>query len=62
MKKLIISLFIALAACSHSQTEQIVLEEPIFEASPVLPAPVVGPGCPTDEAIAHDGIGGTGCR
>ena len=58
MKKLIITLFIGLAACSVPQQRPVALEEPAILDAPLLTVP----HCPTDENIAHDGIGGTGCR
>ncbi|WP_342075752.1 hypothetical protein [Yoonia sp. SS1-5] len=62
MKKLTLGLFFVLAACSAPQPEPVVLEEPMIEAAPVMAAPVMMPRCPTDQVIARDGIGGTGCR
>lgn len=62
MKKLIFGLFVALAACSAPQLEPVVLEEPMMEEASVMASPVMIPRCPTDEVIARDGIGGTGCR
>ena len=58
MKKLIIPLIIGLTACSAPLPETVALEEPAAVEAPILAVPP----CPTDENIAHDGIGGTGCR
>ena len=58
MKKLIITLIIGLTACSAPLPKPAALEEPAIVEAPALAVPP----CPTDEDIAHDGIGGTGCQ
>ncbi len=62
MKKLIFGLIVALAACSAPQPEPTAHDEPMIETAPVMASPVMILRCPTDEVIARDGIGGTGCR
>lgn len=62
MKTLIFGMFVGLAACSVPQSEPIAIEEPSLATSPALASPAIAPRCTTDEVIARDGIGGTGCR
>ncbi|WP_341368050.1 hypothetical protein [Yoonia sp. BS5-3] len=65
MKRHVFCLMFLLGACSippetRMATEENGLSEEALIA-PVLAAPIVMPTCTQDEAISHDGIGGTGC-
>lgn len=62
MKKLIIGLIVTLAACSAPPQHKVAIEETAMDPAPVIAAPDIAVHCPTEQIVAHDGIGGTGCR